>query len=90
MLRATPGYHLDLGHSLGCYGSAGGALYQHFKGGAMRYLSHRLSFGILVPLGLLAAGTSATFAADVGPPPPDPVIEAPVVPSWTYRVTPYG
>jgi hypothetical protein len=56
----------------------------------MRYLSRWLSSGVLVPLGLLAGGTNGTLAADLGPPPPVPVIETPVVPGWTYRVTPYG
>jgi hypothetical protein len=56
----------------------------------MRYLSRWLSSGVLVPLGLLAGGTNGTLAADLGPPPPVPVIETPAVPGWTYRVTPYG
>ena len=56
----------------------------------MRYLSHWLSSGLLVPLGLLAGSMSDTHAADLGPPPPAPVIEAPAVPGWTYLVTPYG
>jgi hypothetical protein len=56
----------------------------------MRYLSLRLSLGILVPLGLLAASISDTQAADLGPPPPVPAIAAPAPPSWTFRFTPYG
>jgi len=56
----------------------------------MRYLTHCLSSGVIVPLGLLAGGTNGPLAADLGPPPPAPVIEAPAVPGWTYRVTPYG
>jgi hypothetical protein len=56
----------------------------------MRYRSHRLSSGILVPLGLLAASICGADAADLGPPPPVPVIAAPAPPSWTFRLTPYG
>ncbi|HEV2564394.1 MAG TPA: hypothetical protein VGU19_04860 [Microvirga sp.] len=56
----------------------------------MRYLTHCLSSGVIVPLGLLAGGTNGPLAADLGPTPPAPVIEAPAVPGWTYRVTPYG
>ena len=56
----------------------------------MRYLSHWLSSGFLVPLGLVAGSMSDTHAADLGPPPPAPAIEAPAAPGWTYRFTPYG
>jgi hypothetical protein len=68
---------------------AGGALDQQFKGGAMRYLSHWLSCGVLASLGLLSGGTNGALAADLGPP-PAPVIEAPAMPGWTFRFTPYG
>ncbi|WP_040638595.1 hypothetical protein [Microvirga lotononidis] len=37
---------------------------------------------------LVAAGTA--WAADLSAPPPASVLEAPAVPSWTYRFTPYG
>jgi hypothetical protein len=56
----------------------------------MRYVSRWLSSGVILPLGLLGGGTNGPLAADLGPPPPAPVIEAPAVPGWTYRVTPYG
>ena len=56
----------------------------------MRYLSHWLSSGLLVPLGLLAGSMSDTHAADLGPPPPSPAIEAPAPLGWTFRFTPYG
>ncbi|MGF9764689.1 hypothetical protein AAII07_57395 [Microvirga sp. 0TCS3.31] len=55
----------------------------------MRYLSHWLSAGVLVPFGLLAGSISNTHAADLGPP-PAPAIEVPAPPGWTFRVTPYG
>lgn len=54
----------------------------------MRYLPFWLSCGVIVPLSLLAASTS--HAADLGPQPPAPIIEAPAPPSWTFRFTPYG
>jgi hypothetical protein len=56
----------------------------------MRHLSHWLSAGVIVPIGLLACGTADTQAADLGPPPPAPVIETPAPPAWTFRFTPYG
>jgi hypothetical protein len=56
----------------------------------MRYLSHWLSSGLLVPLGLVAGSMSDTHAADLGPPPPSPAIEAPAPLGWTFRFTPYG
>jgi hypothetical protein len=55
----------------------------------MRYLSHWLSCGVLASLGLLSGGTNGALAADLGPP-PAPVIEAPAMPGWTFRFTPYG
>jgi hypothetical protein len=81
-------YRLNLDRDLGCYEAAGGALDQQSNGEAMRYRSQWVSSGVLVPLGLLIGGTDDALAADVGP--PAPVLEAPVVPGWTYRVTPYG
>ncbi|EIM28445.1 hypothetical protein [Microvirga lotononidis] len=55
----------------------------------MRYLPQRLSCGPMVAAGLVFGGASSTLAADLGPP-PAPVVEAPALPSWTYRFTPYG
>ncbi|UVF19609.1 hypothetical protein HPT29_000145 [Microvirga terrae] len=55
----------------------------------MRYLPHWLSCGVLASAGLLGGGLDPALAADLGPP-PAPVIEAPAMPSWSYRVTPYG
>jgi hypothetical protein len=54
----------------------------------MRYLPHLLSSGVLGSLGLLSGGIA--LAADLGAPPPAPVVEAPALPGWTYRFTPYG
>jgi hypothetical protein len=56
----------------------------------MRYISHWLSSGVMISLGFLAGGSNDTRAADLGPPPPAPLIEAPAVPGWTVRFTPYG
>ncbi|WP_262027062.1 hypothetical protein [Microvirga sp. Mcv34] len=55
----------------------------------MRYLPQWLSCVLTVPAGLLFGGAGSTLAADLAPP-PAPVIEAPALPSWTYRFTPYG
>jgi len=55
----------------------------------MRDLSQWLSSGVLASLGLLAGGLDPTLAADL-PPPPAPVIEAPALPNWSFRVVPYG
>lgn len=55
----------------------------------MRYLSHWLSCGVPVSLGLLAGGPNPTLAADLVPP-LAPAMEAPMPPSWTFRVVPYG
>jgi len=54
----------------------------------MRHLPQWLSCGLAVSAGLLFEGASSAHAADLSPPPP--VIEAPALPSWTYRFTPYG
>lgn len=56
----------------------------------MRYVSHWLASVVLVPLSVLTGGPNDARAADLGPPPPAPVIEAPTVPGWTFRFTPYG
>ncbi|ANY80877.1 hypothetical protein BB934_23780 [Microvirga ossetica] len=56
----------------------------------MRYLSHWWPYGVLASLSLLAGGPSPAFAADLGPPPPAPAIEAPAPLGWTFRFTPYG
>ncbi|MBA1156719.1 hypothetical protein [Microvirga mediterraneensis] len=55
----------------------------------MRYLPHWLSCALMVPAGLLCGGADSALAADLSPP-PAPVIEAPALPGWTYRFTPYG
>ena len=91
LLSALPSNaYLDLRRSLGCYEAAGRDLDQQFKGGAMRYISHWLSSGVMISLGFLAGAQDDTRAADLGPPPPAPLIEAPAVPGWTVRFTPYG
>src|SRR5215211_7081332 len=61
---------------------------QDFQGASMHRLSYGLLRGLRIPLCLLA-GTA--LAADLGPPPRAPVVEAPIAPiGWAYRLTPYG
>ncbi|MGO4525079.1 hypothetical protein AB4097_09480 [Microvirga sp. 2MCAF35] len=55
----------------------------------MRHLPQWLSCGLMVSAGLLVGGANDAHAADLSAP-PAPVIEAPALPSWTYRITPYG
>jgi len=56
----------------------------------MGYLAQWLTRGVMVSIGLLAGSAGNSLAADLGPPPPAPVIEVPAMPRWTFRVTPYG
>lgn len=47
--------------------------------------------GVVAPLCLLAGTAGTAFAADLGSPPPTPMIEAPIVPAgWTFSFIPYG
>ena len=55
-------------------------------GTSLRHLCHSL----VIPLFAIAGTGGAGLAADLTPSPPAPVIAAPAVPGWTYRVTPYG
>ncbi|MBF9197820.1 hypothetical protein I2H36_17415 [Microvirga sp. BT290] len=56
----------------------------------MGYLAKCLTRGVMVPVGLLAGSAGNSLAADLGPPPPAPVIDTAVQPAWTFRFTPYG
>jgi hypothetical protein len=56
----------------------------------MRIFSLLLSSGTLVALGLFVGSTNISLAADLHPSHPGAQIEAPTVPGWTFRVTPYG
>jgi len=56
----------------------------------MRCLSHLLCRAILAPLCVVAASIGSARAADPAPPPPAPVLEAPVPPGWSFRFVPYG
>ena len=56
----------------------------------MHRLPSALLRGVLTPLCLLGFSAGPSLAADLGPPPPVPAVEAPPVPGWTFRVVPYG
>jgi hypothetical protein len=56
----------------------------------MRCLPHLLCRTVLAPLCIIAGSSGVGWAADLTPPPPAPVLEAPVPPGWTYRFVPYG
>jgi hypothetical protein len=56
----------------------------------MRCLPHLLCRAVLAPLCVVAGSSGVGWAADLTPPPPAPILEAPVAPGWTYRFVPYG
>src|SRR5688500_7159071 len=56
----------------------------------MRCLPHLLCHTVLAPLCIIAGSSGVGWAADLTPPPPAPVLAAPVPPGWPYRFVPYG
>lgn len=56
----------------------------------MLCLPHRSRSTALTLLCMVLGSTSTGWAADLPPPPPMPVLEAPVSPGWSFRLTPYG
>ena len=56
----------------------------------MRCLPHLLCRAVLAPLCIVAGTIGVGWAADLPPPPPSPVLEAPIPLGWTYRFVPYG
>lgn len=54
----------------------------------MQTAALRFRRAVLASLGVMLVAGGTAWAADL--PPPAPVFEAPTVPSWSYRFTPYG
>ena len=56
----------------------------------MRCLPHLLCRTILAPLCIIAGSIDILWAAELPPPPPEPVLETPSPSGWSFRFIPYG